>query len=219
MNFAVAHLVEVMHSHRDEENAHWMRKYMREQFPFLGIKKPIRAEIVKAWYPSKAKGLDWFQVANELFGLKEREFQYVAMDYLLLEKKHWDDRIPTLVEDWIGKQSWWDVVDVLGPKVMGYYFSEFPEQRNYWISRWMASGNFWLQRVCLLFQLSYKQNTDVKLLANLIQSLAQEKEFFIQKAIGWSLRQYARTNGYWVREFVQLQDLAPLSKREAMMHL
>lgn len=215
----VAHLIQKMHVHRHEENALWMKKYMREQFPFLGIKKPVRHQLLKEWYAQEGKGLDWFQVANELFRLKEREFQYIALDYLLLEKKNWDERIPHLVEDWIGEHSWWDVVDVLGPHVMGIYVLNHPEQRDYWIQRWMASGNFWLQRVCLLFQLSYKQKTDVALLAQIIEDLSKEKEFFIQKAIGWSLRQHARVDAIWVKDFVLSHDLAPLSKREALKHL
>ncbi|MDF0694440.1 DNA alkylation repair protein [Aquirufa ecclesiirivi] len=215
----VAHLIQKMHVHRHEENALWMKKYMREQFPFLGIKKPLRHQLLIEWYAQEGKGLDWFQVANELFRLKEREFQYIALDYLLLEKKNWDERIPQLVEDWIGDQSWWDVVDVLGPHVMGIYVLNHPEQRDYWIQRWLDSGNFWLQRVCLLFQLSYKQKTDVSLLAQIIEDLAKEKEFFIQKAIGWSLRQHARVDAIWVKDFVLSHDLAPLSRREALKHL
>ncbi|TBH70989.1 DNA alkylation repair protein [Aquirufa nivalisilvae] len=216
---SVAHLVQILQAHRHEENAHWMKKYMRDQFPFLGIKKPQRHQILKEWYVHEGKGLDWFLVANELFRLKEREYQYIALDYLLLEKKNWDERIPQLVEDWIGDQSWWDVVDVLSPHVMGIYLMKHPDQRDYWIQRWMTSGNFWLQRVCLLFQLTYKLKTDVILLSVLIQDLSKEKEFFIQKAIGWSLRQYARVDGVWVKDFVLSHELAPLSRREALKHL
>jgi 3-methyladenine DNA glycosylase AlkD len=83
----------------------------------------------------------------------------------------------------------------------------------------MASGNFWLQRVCLVFQLNYKGKTDRDLLANVIIPLAGSKEFFIQKAIGWALRQFARYDADWVRDFVATNNLAPLSKREAMKHI
>ncbi|MHA8086953.1 DNA alkylation repair protein [Aquirufa sp. Wall-65K1] len=219
MNAPLAHLSEQMHAHAQEENSFWMRKYMRDQFPFLGIKKPLRHQILQAWYKQEGKGLDWFVVANELFQMREREFQYLALDYLLLEKKQWDDRIPELVENWIGNQSWWDVVDVLGPHVMGHYLLKNPAQRDFWISRWMSSGNFWLQRVCVLFQLTYKQKTDIALLSSIILELSREKEFFIQKAIGWSLRQYARVDGIWVKDFVKSHELAALSRREALKHL
>ena len=83
----------------------------------------------------------------------------------------------------------------------------------------MDSGNFWLQRSCLLFQLKYKQATDEKLLFELCTQLSSEKEFFIRKAIGWALRQYARTAPERVRNFVVKTDLQPLSRKEALKHL
>ena len=201
------------------ENAGWMRKYMRDQFPFLGIKKPEREEVFSALYRLHGNPTDFVETSKYLFSKPEREFQYIAMEYVRKSKSAWDDRVPALVEEWIGEESWWDVVDVLGPQIMGPYFLKFPAQRAYWIQRWMASGNFWLQRVCLVFQLNYKGKTDRDLLANVIIPLAGSKEFFIQKAIGWALRQFARYDADWVRDFVATNNLAPLSKREAMKHI
>jgi 3-methyladenine DNA glycosylase AlkD len=83
----------------------------------------------------------------------------------------------------------------------------------------MKSPNFWHQRLCILFQLDYKKQTDLTLLSTIILSSNTSKEFFIQKAIGWSLRQYARTDLEWVLNFVQDHPLMPLSKREALKHL
>ena len=134
-------------------------------------------------------------------------------------QKEWDERIPPLVEKWILENSWWDVVDVLAPKIMGPYFLMYPNQRDQWLDRWMKSENFWLQRVCIIFQLLYKSKTDTHLLASVINQLSSSKEFFIQKAIGWSLRQYARTDPDWVIQFVESNQLAPLSKREAVKRL
>ncbi len=201
------------------ENAGWMRKYMRDQFPFLGIKKPEREEVFSALYRLHGNPVDFVETSMYLFSKPEREFQYIAMEYVRKSKSAWDERVPALVEEWIGEESWWDVVDVLGPQIMGPYFLKFPAQRAYWIQRWMASGNFWLQRVCLVFQLNYKGKTDRDLLANVIIPLAGSKEFFIQKAIGWALRQFARYDADWVRDFVATNTLAPLSKREAMKHI
>ena len=201
------------------ENAGWMRKYMRDQFPFLGIKKPERVEVFSALYRLHGNPADYVETSKYLFSKPEREFQYIAMEYVRKSKSAWDERVPALVEEWIGEESWWDVVDVLGPQIMGPYFLKFPAQRAYWIQRWMASGNFWLQRVCLVFQLNYKGKTDRDLLANVIIPLAGSKEFFIQKAIGWALRQFARYDADWVHDFVATNTLAPLSKREAMKHI
>jgi 3-methyladenine DNA glycosylase AlkD len=200
------------------ENAHWMRQYMRNKYLFIGIKKPEQALVFKDIYKKYGKAEDWFEVSSELFALPEREFQYVAMAYLLKAKNSWDSRVPLLVHRWVDENSWWDVVDVLGPKVLGLYFQRFPQERSEWISLWIKSPNFWHQRLCILFQVDYKKQTDVTLLSTLILSLNTSKEFFIQKAIGWSLRQYARTDPEWVLDFVDNHPLMPLSKREALKH-
>ena len=201
------------------ENAHLMRQYMRNKYLFIGIKKPEQALVFKDIYKKYGKAEDWYEVSSELFAMPEREFQYVAMEYLLKAKKSWDSRVPLLVHRWVDENSWWDVVDVLGPKVLGLYFQRFPQELTEWISLWMKSPNFWHQRLCILFQLGYKKQTDVTLLSTIILSLNTSKEFFVQKAIGWSLRQYARTDSEWVLNFVDRHPLMPLSKREALKHL
>jgi 3-methyladenine DNA glycosylase AlkD len=201
------------------DNAYWMRWYMRDQYPFIGIKKPERAAVFKEIYKTHGRGEDWFEVCTELFAMPEREFQYAAMEYLMKAQKCWDLRVPALIDSWVDTKTWWDVVDVLGPKVLGAYFLTFPEQRDAWIARWMASPVFWHQRLCILFQLGYKSKTDLQVLSAVILSLNTSKEFFIQKAIGWALRQYAWTDADWVREFVDENALMPLSKREALKHI
>lgn len=201
------------------ENAHWMRQYMRNKYLFIGIKKPEQALVFKDIYKKYGKAEDWYEVSSELFAMSEREFQYVAMEYLLKAKKSWDSRVPLLVHRWVDENSWWDVVDVLGPKVLGLYFQRFPQELSEWIPIWMKSPNFWHQRLCILFQLGYKNQTDLTLLSTIILSLNTSKEFFVQKAIGWSLRQYARTDPEWVLNFVGNHPLMPLSKREALKHL
>ncbi|MEK6547095.1 MAG: DNA alkylation repair protein [Bacteroidota bacterium] len=218
MSFVGA-LKEAFFALENQENAKWMRWYMRDQYPFIGIKKPERAIVFKSIYKQYGRTEDWFDVCTELFALPEREFQYAAMEYLLKAKKSWDHRIPELVDRWVDAKTWWDVVDVLGPKVLGHYFSQFPEQRDNWVATWMKSPIFWHQRLCILFQLDYKSQTDLVLLSQVILALNTSKEFFIQKAIGWTLRQYARTDADWVREFVESNALMPLSKREALKHI
>jgi 3-methyladenine DNA glycosylase AlkD len=212
-------ITEALRDLADADNAFWMCKYMREKYPFLGVKKPERYEVFKHLYKQYGYSEDWFEVSSQLFAMPEREFQYVAMDYVKLAKKSWDKRVPALCEQWVGQDSWWDVVDNLAPQILGPYFLQFPGERDVWIQRWMDSGNFWLQRFCLVFSLGYKDKTDTVLLAKTIQALSGSKEFFIQKAIGWALRQYARTDPEWVMDFVGNNALAPLSKREALKHL
>jgi 3-methyladenine DNA glycosylase AlkD len=218
MNFVSA-IKEAFYALDNPENAYWMRWYMREQYPFIGIKKPERALVFKAIYKEYGRGEDWFEVCSELFALPEREFQYAAMEYMLKAKKCWDSRIPELIDRWVDAKTWWDVVDVLAPKVLSEYFVLFPEQRDKWVARWMKSPIFWHQRLCILFQLNYRAKTDLVLLSEIILALNTSKEFFIQKAIGWALRQYARTDADWVRDFVEANSLMPLSKREALKHI
>ena len=218
MNFVFA-IKEAFYALENPENAYWMRWYMRDQYPFIGIKKPERAVVFKAIYKEYGRRDDWFEVCSELFAMPEREFQYVAMEYMLKAKKSWDSRIPEIIDRWVDEKTWWDVVDVLGPKVLSDYFMLFPEQRDTWVARWMKSPIFWHQRLCILFQLNYKAKTDLDLLSQVILALNTSKEFFIQKAIGWALRQYARTDADWVRAFVEEHSLMPLSKREALKHI
>jgi 3-methyladenine DNA glycosylase AlkD len=215
----VKSISEALRDLADADNAFWMCKYMRGKYPFLGVKKPEREEVFKALYKQYGSAEDWYEVSTELFAMPEREFQYLAMEYVKKAKKLWDSRLPALFEEWVGEESWWDVVDFLAPQILGPYFLQFPAERDLWINRWMNSGNFWLQRFCLVFSLGYKGKTDTVLLAKTIQALSSSKEFFIQKAIGWALRQYARTDAEWVLDFVENNALAPLSKREALKHL
>ena len=219
MSLFIPAISEALRDLADADNAFSMGGYMREKYPFLGVKKPERQEVFKYLYKQYGSSQDWFEVSKDLFAMPEREFHYVAMEYVKQAKKSWDARVPALCEQWVGEDSWWDVVDFLAPQILGPYFLQFPAERDQWIEHWLNSGNFWLQRFCLIFSLGYKDKTDTLLLAKTIQALSSSKEFFIQKAIGWALRQYARTDPDWVREFVVNNALAPLSKREALKHV
>lgn len=218
MSFVNA-ITEAFYALENPEDAYWMRGYMKDRYPFLGIKKPERAAVFKAIYQQFGRTEDWYEVCSLLYALPEREFQYAAMEYMLKAKKSWDHRVPELIDQWVDATCWWDVVDVLGPKVLSEYFQMFPLELDRWIEHWMASPIFWHQRLCILFQLGYKSKTDVARLSQVILRLHTSKEFFIQKAIGWALRQYARTDADWVRKFVDQNSLMPLSKREALKHI
>lgn len=218
MSFVNA-ITEAFYALENPEDAYWMRGYMKDRYPFLGIKKPERAAVFKAIYQQFGRAEDWYEVCSLLYALPEREFQYAAMEYMLKAKKSWDHRVPELIDQWVDATCWWDVVDVLGPKVLSEYFQMFPLELDRWIEHWMASPIFWHQRLCILFQLGYKSKTDVARLSQVILRLHTSKEFFIQKAIGWALRQYARTDADWVRKFVDQNSLMPLSKREALKYI
>ena len=111
------------------------------------------------------------------------------------------------------------MVDFIAATLIGHYFKLFPERIKSVTDSWMQSKNIWLQRTCLIFQLKYKDEVDTELLSSFIKKLSDSKEFFIAKAIGWSLREYSKRNTVWVLDLVQNNTLQPLSKREAIRRL
>ncbi len=205
--------------HANPEDAFWMKKYMRNQFDFLGVKKPVQIQIFNKAFKTLQTPDQYLEIATEMRNLPMHEFHYLSMVLVIKMKRKWDARIPIWVEEMTLMYPWWDITDVLAPKILGPYFLLFPEDKDNHINRWMKSGNIWLQRLCILYQLDYKQQLNVEDLGAIIVPLAASKEFFIQKAIGWILRQYARTNPEWVRQFVSNNTLSSLSKREALKHL
>ncbi len=206
---------------RDAPNASQMSQYMRNLHPFYGIKKPNRTIILKeclAMHGLPAPA-DLPALLSLFWHKSEREWHYCALDIFEQCLKKCDETALDWIEKLIVQKSWWDTVDYLAPRLAGKLFLRFPEQILPYTSRWIESDNLWLQRSALIFQLSYKAKTDFALLTAYIDLCKDSKEFFIQKAIGWALRQYARTAPEKVRNFVAMAKLAPLSRREAMKHL
>lgn len=206
---------------KNPEQAEKMAAYMKGLFPFKGIKAPQRTEIQKHWFPLvKAAEVDFWQLMSALWELPEREYQFVAVD---LMKKRPAKAFET--EDWkqleyfITTKSWWDTVDLIASNYLGKYLQRYPEKRDEVIQRWRNSDELWLQRSCLLFQLKYKEKTDFKLLTDLIRQFQPNPEFFIQKAIGWSLRQHSKFHPEQVREFVSASGIQGLALREASKYL
>jgi len=199
-----------------------MKKYMRDQFEYLGIKSPQGAALMKEFI--KEQGLPPIAqldtIARELWSLPQREFQYAAMSLMgRLEKKVEPEFIST-IEYLLVTKSWWDTVDALAGHAVGTQFKRFPDVREKYLKKWRKSDNFWLRRTTLLFQLGYKKETDFDLLCELIKENLGSDEFFINKAIGWALRQYAHTNPAPVKKFVKAtKELHPLSRREALKHI
>jgi 3-methyladenine DNA glycosylase AlkD len=205
----------------DPENAYFMKKYMKGQFEYFGIKSPERREIMKDFlkkngYPPQD---DLQVIIKECWEQPQREFQYLIMEVLgKLAKKAEKDRID-LYEYLVENKSWWDTVDYIASNLVGMHFQIYPELIRQYTEKWMDSGNIWLQRTAILFQLKFKNKTDLNLLNEYISRLQGSKEFFINKAIGWILREYSKTNAEWVINYVQSHPLASLSKREALKWL
>lgn len=198
-----------------------MAAYMRNQFPFLGIKTPERRQICNNHMKNTPmlSEKELFTVVKELWNMPEREFQYFGQELIGYHKKGWSKKIIRLIEYCIVHKSWWDTVDALNTEGCGPYFVKFPEEIALITGRWNRSDNIWLNRSSLLFQKNYKKNLDNKLLSEYILYLSGSSEFFIQKGIGWMLREYGKTNPGWVKEFTRKNKIAPLSKREALKNL
>lgn len=210
---------ERLRAHSDSIVAGPMAQYMKNHFPFLGIKSPQRKELTKQIFRDYGVPEDWEQVVRSLWALPAREYQYVALDVLEKSKKRLTPNHFPFVVELITTKSWWDTVDYLASHTTGKLFAVHPELIEPNATAWMDGTNMWLQRTAILFQLSYKDKTDQRRLFSLVERCADSKEFFIQKAIGWALREYAKTNPKAVREFVEATPLASLSRREALKHL
>ncbi|MRX54759.1 hypothetical protein HMPREF3291_08305 [Bacillus sp. HMSC76G11] len=218
MSYAIK-LKDVFSQHADQEKSMAMEKYMRHQFRFFGIKSPDRKEITKQFLKQHGRPDHLSDTVLELWTFEERELLYAAIDLLLLEKKK---LVPSDIE-WIKHliitHSWWDTVDLIASNVIGQLATKHPELRGTYIDQWADSDNLWLQRTAILHQLKYKQKTDEAWLYPVLIKHSASKEFFIQKAIGWALREYSKTNPESVRAFIESKELSSLSRREGSKYL
>lgn len=202
-----------------ECNSAPMAAYMKNQFPFLGLKKPERQEIYKQYVRGwkKSGEIDW-EFVWYCWNLPEREFQYLAISYLDALKGLLNTSDLIKLKELIVNKSWWDSVDSIAPLV-GHIVLEFPESKDEHISDWIINDNIWLKRVSILFQLKYKEETDTDFLGRAILHNSSTREFFIDKAIGWALREYSKTDKFWVKEFIENNELSKLSIREGSKYL
>ncbi|MFC5467973.1 DNA alkylation repair protein [Cohnella suwonensis] len=207
--------------HEDRGTAIPMENYMRGQYPFLGIKTPERTRLTKAFWAERGYPADEdvLEIVNRLWALPEREFQNVAMAFLERYKKKAKIGDIEAFENLITTKSWWDTVDYLAAHTMGTHLTRFPELLSEYPERWIRSDNMWLRRTAILYQLGYKGRTDADRLFAYVLRCKDESEFFIRKAIGWALREYAKTDSEAVRRFVASNKLSPLSVREALKHI
>jgi 3-methyladenine DNA glycosylase AlkD len=218
----MARLVRTFDAARDPERAAPMARYMRDQFPFLGLPSPQQQALTRtvvAGLPRPAED-DLRTVALACWELPEREYQYFACGWLRTHVAVPGPGFLATARTLITTKSWWDTVDPLATRFLGglvkRHLSLVAE-----MDAWAADANLWLARTAILHQLHYGADTDEERLFGYCARLSGHPDFFIRKAIGWALRQYARTDPAAVRKFVELHrdQLAPLSIREATKHL
>ena len=204
----------------DPIRAEQQRAYMKHQFEYCGLGAPQWMAMAKQIFSDHGMytGKQLEQFIKLCFDQEYREIQYVSIEMmqrmLPLQNKSWI----RVLERCITTHSWWDSVDWLA-KLVGMHFKRFPELQHEYAYAWIASENMWLQRVAIIHQLFYRETTDEKLLFDMIRKVADSKEFFLRKACGWALRQYAKTNPTAVEKFLAKTQLSNLSVREAMKQL
>ena len=213
-------LYEEMIQHKNEEQAQRMSKYMLNKFEYIGIKTPERREIFKNFFKEYKNGekIDW-EFVNKCWENKYREFQYVGADYLKnMKDKLTIDDIPKF-KRLILEKSWWDTIDNLDMTIGALALKD--SNVNKILLEWSLDENIWLRRIAIDHQLLRKEKTDIELLEKILKNNLEQTEFFINKAIGWALRDYSKTNPEWVKSFIEKnkENMAKLSIKEASKYL
>lgn len=214
MNGSLKAVMAIYRQSYNPEKAPGMKAYMKHKFEYLGLQKPVRAQLRKDFLKEQkaTKKIDW-DIVWTLWDQPEREFQYLALAYLDTMKTFMEKEDILKIEKLIITKSWWDSVD--GTVVMtGELVKRFPELQSEVIARWINEESIWLKRISIIYQLKYKADTDTDFLTRAILANCGTKEFFINKAIGWALREYSKTDPDWVRDFIHNNKLHSLSVRE-----
>ncbi len=220
---ALTHIKSSLHAAGNPLRATQMENYLRNQFAFYGVMSIPRKEILGTFKK------DWLDVLSEedkrslvrlLWEEEQRECQLLALEWMM----KWNVKALMLEDihffEWlITHKSWWDTVDGIAPNLIGKYAKRFPDKMKEVWNVWENHPSFWIRRSCLIFQLRYRQEPDLALLQHFIQSFKSDQEFFIQKAIGWSLREVSKWNPHWVKEVVEEEELKGLAKREALKYV
>lgn len=203
----------------DPEAAPAMQVYMKSAMPFRGVPKPARTGLLR----ELADGLDdpvtVETAAVALWdGAAYREERYVAV--AMARRLRPDPGRFPLIEHWIRTGAWWDLVDEIAVHLVGPLLRADPVRAGPVVRGWMVDDDRWLRRTSVIAQLGARSATDVGLLADAIEANQDDPDFFLRKAVGWALRQHARTDPEWVRAFVAAHPrLSPLSRREALRHV
>ena len=213
-------LYEEMIQHKNEEQAQRMSKYMLNKFEYIGIKTSERRKIFKNFFKEykNEEKIDW-EFVNKCWENKYREFQYIAADYLKnMKDKLTIDDIPEF-KRLILKKSWWDTIDNLDMTIGALALKD--SNVNKILLEWSIDENIWLRRIAIDHQLLRKEKTNTELLEKILKNNLGQAEFFINKAIGWALRDYSKTNPNWVKNFIEKnrEKMAKLSIREASKYL
>jgi 3-methyladenine DNA glycosylase AlkD len=203
------------------ERAPAQQAYMKSAMPFLGVSVPVVRRIARS--AAKASdvrdGDDLRDAARMLWDdAAHREERYAAMALLAVGDASADHAVVPLVEHMVRTGRWWDYTDELAHRLASLHDSDpFPTAAL--AREWSVDEDRWIRRIAIISQLGRRDRLDPDLLAAVIEPNRGDGEFFIRKAIGWALREYARVDPEWVRDYVDHHPLSPLSRREALKRL
>ena len=204
------------------DDAKAMQAYMKTEQPFYGVKSPERKAIFKQAreHTKISSFIEYKRLVLWLWSGENREEQYLAMDAAEYYKSFRTLEAFPVYEEMLNEASHWDTVDKLASNLIGPLVKEHRELEDV-VRGWRESENMWLRRASLLVHLKHKAETNLPLLEETILMLASEKEFFIRKAIGWVLREYAKTDAEFVKRFVMThqEQLSSLSRQEALKNI
>lgn len=207
--------------HKNQEKAYAMQQYMKNKFPFLGIQKPLRTILIKPYLTiwKTLHHTTQIEISTSLWNLKEREFQYACITLHQSSATQHNHQLISHLIDLVGLKSWWDTVDILSANLIGKYCLKHYETYIPVMLNYSKDSNIWYNRLALLHQLKYKKLTNLSVLNQTIVNCKHKEDFFIQKAIGWLLREYAKSNPEFVINYLNEQTFSNLATREALKHL
>lgn len=210
-------------AYRDTATATAMSAYMRNLFPFLGINRPQRNEINKKLFALIKDHVNkqmLEEVASALYQKQEREYHYFALDLLAKYAHYLDQESLSAIKELAMQHAWWDSIDFIATKIVSKLIIKYP---IFWeqIEEWSVADNLWLRRIAIICQIPLKKKTDEKRLFQYCLYNAQDKDFFIRKAIGWALREYSKTNPVGVIDFVAKNAMvfSNLTQKEALKRI
>lgn len=218
-SFVSSRLAEVA----DPDAAHAMAAYMKTDMPFYGVKKPARVpilrELKRRWVPSSHG--EYEALVGGLWALPHREEKYLALGVARAHDRFVTSESLPLFHRLITEGAWWDLVDEAATKLAGRVLLRERVTTTPLVRGWLDDEDMWLRRAAIICQIGHKDETDVDLLFEACRGRAHETDFFIRKAIGWALREHAKTDPDAVRHFVaeHAAELSGLSRREATKHL
>ena len=218
----ISTLSNLYRQHSNAEYALQMKNYMKGHFEFFGIKATLRRQLLNQALSDHNIEVkqNWMQIADELYKFQEREFHMCAMEIInkYLKNKYEENDI-IFIEKLITHNAWWDSVDFIAKHILGNFLHLHKAKIPQVIEKFSKSENIWLKRSTIIFQLGYKESTNQKLLFQQCVRFSDSNEFFIKKAIGWSLREYSKIKPEAVLHFVNSFPLKPLSQKEAIRNI